>query len=114
MSQLAGAVFGQGSAMYFVVQIMTVVILALAANTAYAGMPLLMALMAEDGFLPRQLVARGTRLNYSNGILLLFISFPHPSWSSPLTATSIFCSRFTPAACLSPSCSASTACLSTG
>lgn len=74
VSQLAGAVFGQGSAMYFVVQTMTVVILALAANTAYAGMPLLMALMAEDGFLPRQLVARGTRLNYSNGILLLFFS----------------------------------------
>lgn len=74
VSQLAGAVFGHGSAMYFVVQIMTVVILALAANTAYAGMPLLMALMAEDGFLPRQLVARGTRLNYSNGILLLFFS----------------------------------------
>lgn len=72
VSQLAGAVFGQGSAMYFVVQVMTVVILALAANTAYAGMPLLMALMAADGFLPRQLVARGTRLNYSNGILLLF------------------------------------------
>lgn len=72
VSQLAGAVFGQGSALYFVVQVMTVVILALAANTAYAGMPLLMALMAADGFLPRQLVARGTRLNYSNGILLLF------------------------------------------
>ena len=72
VSQLAGAVFGHGSIMYFVVQIMTVIILALAANTAYAGMPLLMALMASDGFLPRQLVARGTRLNYSNGILFLF------------------------------------------
>ena len=72
VSQLAAAVFGSGSALYFVVQLMTVVILALAANTAYAGMPLLMALMAADGFLPRQLVSRGTRLNYSNGILLLF------------------------------------------
>ena len=72
VSQLAGAVFGSGSVMFFVVQIMTVIILALAANTAYAGMPLLMALMAQDGFLPRQLVARGTRLNYSNGILFLF------------------------------------------
>ena len=74
VSQLAGAVFGQGSAMYFVVQLMTVVILALAANTAFADMPLLMALMARDGYLPRQLVSRGTRLNYSNGILLLFAS----------------------------------------
>ena len=50
VSQLAGAVFGHGSAMYFVVQIMTVIILALAANTAYAGMPLLTALMAKDLF----------------------------------------------------------------
>lgn len=74
VSQLASAVFGGGSIMYFVVQIMTVIILALAANTAFAGMPLLMALMAKDGYLPRQLVSRGTRLNFSNGILLLFFS----------------------------------------
>lgn len=74
VSQLAGAVFGHGSAMFFVVQIMTVIILALAANTAYAGMPLLTALMAKDGFLPRRLVARGARLNFSNGILFLFAS----------------------------------------
>ena len=60
--------------MYFVVQIMTVIILALAANTAYAGMPLLTALMAKDGFLPRRLVTRGARLNFSNGILFLFAS----------------------------------------
>ena len=74
VSQLAGAVFGHGSAMYFAVQIMTVIILALAANTAYAGMPLLTALMAKDGFLPRRLVTRGARLNFSNGILFLFAS----------------------------------------
>ena len=71
VSQLAGAVFG-GSVFYYIVQIMTVVILALAANTAFADTPLLMALIARDGYLPRQLVARGTRLNYSNGILFLF------------------------------------------
>ncbi len=74
VSQLAAAVFGQSSIMYFVVQLMTVIILALAANTAFAGMPLLMALMAKDGYLPRQLVSRGSRLNFSNGILLLFVT----------------------------------------
>lgn len=74
VSQLAAAVFGQGSAMYFAVQIMTVVILTLAANTAFAGLPLLMALMARDGYLPRQLSTRGTRLNFSNGILLLLFT----------------------------------------
>ena len=72
MSQLAAAVFGSGSALYFVVQVMTVVILTLAANTAFAGLPLLMALMAQDGYLPRRLIYRGTRLNFSNGILFLF------------------------------------------
>lgn len=72
VSQLAAAVFGSGSALYFVVQVMTVVILTLAANTAFAGLPLLMALMAQDGFLPRRLIYRGTRLNFSNGILFLF------------------------------------------
>lgn len=73
VSQLAMAVFGSGSLMYYVVQIMTVIILALAANTAFAGLPLLMALMASDGYLPRWLVSRGTRLNFSNGILFLFV-----------------------------------------
>lgn len=70
ISQLARTVFGN-SFMYYVVQIMTVVILTLAANTAFADLPLLMALMAKDGYLPRQLVSRGSRLNFSHGILLL-------------------------------------------
>ena len=73
VSQLAAAIFGAGSIMYYVVQIMTVVILALAANTAYADLPLLMSLMARDGYLPRALTRRGTRLSFSNGILFLFV-----------------------------------------
>ena len=72
VSLLAGAVFGHGSVMYYVVQTMTVIILALAANTAFADLPLLMALIASHGYLPKQLVKRGTRLNFSNGILFLF------------------------------------------
>lgn len=71
ISVLAEYVFGAGSVMYYVVQIMTVVILALAANTAYAGLPLLMAVIASDGYLPRWLNLRGTRLNFSNGIIVL-------------------------------------------
>ena len=74
ISLLAATIFGRGSAFYFVVQIMTVVILSLAANTAFAGLPLLMAIMARDGYLPRQLVTRGSRLNYSNGILILLFT----------------------------------------
>lgn len=74
VSQLAEAVFGSGSVLYYLVQVMTVVILTLAANTAFAGLPLLMALMAQDGYLPRRLIYRGSRLNYSNGILFLFVA----------------------------------------
>lgn len=72
VSQLAAAIFGRSSVMFYVVQIMTVVILALAANTAYADVPVLMAIIAKRGYLPRQLVTRGARLNYSNGIIFLF------------------------------------------
>ncbi len=72
VSLLAAAVFGKGSAMFYVVQVMTVVILSLAANTAFADLPLLMSLIAGHGYLPKQLVNRGSRLNFSNGILFLF------------------------------------------
>ena len=47
------------------------VILALAANTAYADFPMLFSIMARDGYAPRQLTRRGERLSYSNGILVL-------------------------------------------
>ena len=72
VSRLAAAVYGNGSLMFYVTQIMTVVILSLAANTAFADLPLLMALIASHGYLPKQLVNRGSRLNFSNGILFLF------------------------------------------
>ncbi len=72
VSLLAAAVFGRGSAMFYVTQVMTVVILSLAANTAFADLPLLMSLIASHGYLPKQLVNRGSRLNFSNGILFLF------------------------------------------
>ena len=72
VSMLAAAVFGKGSAMFYVTQVMTVVILSLAANTAFADLPLLMSLIAGHGYLPKQLVNRGSRLNFSNGILFLF------------------------------------------
>ncbi len=72
VSMLAAAVFGRSSVMFYVTQVMTVVILSLAANTAFADLPLLMSLIAGHGYLPKQLVNRGSRLNFSNGILFLF------------------------------------------
>ena len=70
ISQLARIVLGHGS-LYLMVQAATMVILLLAANTCYAGFPMLASLLAKDRFLPRQLMNLGDRLVYSNGILLL-------------------------------------------
>ncbi|MBQ9647575.1 MAG: APC family permease [Oscillospiraceae bacterium] len=72
-SLIAAAVFGRSSLMFYVVEVMTVTILLLAANTAFADLPHLMAMMAEDRYLPRRMVFRGSRLNYSNGIAFLFV-----------------------------------------
>ena len=57
--------------MYYAVILGTTLILILAANTPFAGFPRLSAMLAEDGFLPRQLTYRGSRLVYSRGILVL-------------------------------------------
>jgi amino acid transporter len=71
LSQLGGAVFGDGTFMYFVLQASTAAILVLAANTAFNAFPSMGSILAADGFLPRQLANRGDRLVFSNGVLLL-------------------------------------------
>ncbi len=73
ISQLTRTVFGGQGILYIAVILATTVILILAANTAFAGFPRLSALMAKDGFLPRQLTYRGSRLVYSRGIVALAI-----------------------------------------
>ena len=71
ISQLARTVFGGRNAAYLTAIGGTTVILVMAANTAYAGFPRLAAMAAADGYLPRQLTYRGSRLVFSRGILLL-------------------------------------------
>jgi amino acid transporter len=66
VSQLTRSIFGSGLLYYFV-QAISVIILALAANTAFADFPRLAFFMARDGYLPRQFASRGDRLVYSNG-----------------------------------------------
>jgi len=73
VSQIARAVFGGGSAAYFAVQASTMLILVLAANTAYADFPRLASILARDRYLPRQLMNRGDRLAFSNGIVGLSV-----------------------------------------
>jgi amino acid transporter len=72
IAQLAAATFGGDSSIgFFAVQASTILILVLAANTAFNGFPLLGSVLAQDRFMPRQLHTRGDKLVYSNGILLL-------------------------------------------
>lgn len=71
LAQLAAAVFGDGTFLFYGLQLGTFAILVLAANTAYADFPRLSSIIARDGFLPRQLATRGDRLVFSNGILIL-------------------------------------------
>jgi amino acid transporter len=74
ISQLAASVFGEHAPMFYVFQASTAAVLILAANTAYNGFPLLASLVAQQGFLPRQLHNRGDRLVFSNGIVMLSAS----------------------------------------
>ncbi len=69
VSQIARGVFdGRGTA-YYLVQAATMLILVLAANTAYADFPRLASILARDRYLPRQLMTQGDRLAFSNGII---------------------------------------------
>jgi amino acid transporter len=70
ISQIARQVLGSGPA-FLLVQTATLLILVLAANTAFSGFPLLASFASGDALLPRQLRKRGHRLVYSNGILAL-------------------------------------------
>ena len=71
VSQIARATFGGRGWPYYAVQAATMLILVLAANTAYADFPRLASIVARDRFLPRQFMNRGDRLAFSNGIVIL-------------------------------------------
>ena len=70
VSQLARLTFGSG-AVYYAVQISTMLLLVLAANSAFAGFPHLSSILARDGYMPHQMASFGDRLVFSNGIFIL-------------------------------------------
>ena len=72
LSQIGRIVYGNGF-FYFALQIATMAILVLGANTCYAGFPRLSSVLARDGLMPRQFMNRGNRLVYSNGIIALTV-----------------------------------------
>jgi amino acid transporter len=73
ISQIAKGVLGD-NILYFAVQLFTLLILVLAANTSFADFPRLASFHAEDAFMPRQLTKRGHRLSFSNGIIFLAVT----------------------------------------
>ena len=68
---VAQTAFGSGTALFYIFQVATALILFLAANTSFNAFPRLAAILAEDGYFPRQFSFRGDRLAYSWGIILL-------------------------------------------
>ena len=73
VSQLARGIFAGRGIPYYAVQAGTMLILVLAANTAFADFPRLASIVARDKFLPRQFMNQGDRLAFSNGILALSV-----------------------------------------
>ncbi len=73
-SQIASAVFGHGSILFILITVVTGFILVLAGNTAFNGFPTLASVLSRDSFLPHQMVRRGDRLSYSNGIVVLTLA----------------------------------------
>ena len=73
ISQVARTIYANRGPLYLMLITSTTIILVMAANTAFADFPRLGALHAGDGFLPRQLTYRGSRLVYSSGIVALAV-----------------------------------------
>jgi amino acid transporter len=71
VSLVAGNIYGNGSVLFVLFQVATALILFLAANTSFNAFPRLGAILAIDGYMPRQFSYRGDRLAYSWGIVVL-------------------------------------------
>ncbi len=71
ISQVAALAFGAGSVGFYLFQAFTALILFLAANTSYNAFPRLAAILARDGYMPRQFSFRGDRLAFTSGIVML-------------------------------------------
>jgi amino acid transporter len=72
VSQVVGAVVGRG-AFYYVTMASVLMVLALSANTSFADFPRVCRVLAADRYLPPEFARRGSRLVFSNGILVLAV-----------------------------------------
>ncbi|MCG7309011.1 APC family permease [Brachybacterium sp. ACRRE] len=74
IGQIAEALSGPGSLLFYAVTAVTGIVLFIAANTAFNGFPNLASVLAAAGSFPKQMRVRGDRLAYSNGIILLAVA----------------------------------------
>jgi hypothetical protein len=70
LSQITADALGRNWA-YYLVSITTTIVLALAADTSFGGLPVLGSLLARDNYVPHFLGIRGDRLVFANGIWVL-------------------------------------------
>lgn len=73
LSQIGLAVFGGHGIGFYLLQLSTAMILAVAANTGFSAFPILAFNMAKDKYMPHAFMDRGDRLGYSNGIISLAV-----------------------------------------
>jgi len=74
ISQVAATIYGDNTILFYLYQAFTALILFLAANTSFNAFPRLAAILAEDGFMPRQFSFRGDRLAFTSGIVILSLA----------------------------------------
>ena len=74
VSQIGARRLRRGTVLYYALQVVTTLILVLAANTAYADFPRLASIVARDRFMPRQFMNQGDKLAFSNGIIALSVA----------------------------------------
>ncbi len=98
MSQIGATVFGGHGVGYYLLQLATAMVLAVAANTGFSAFPILAFNLAKDKFMPHAFMDRGDRLGYSNGIIalavgavvLIFIFHGQTNLLIPLYAVGVF------------------------
>ena len=76
LSQIMGEAVGRHWA-YYIVSLTITIVLALAANTSFGGLPILASLLARDNYLPHLFALRGDRQVFANGIWVLALSLIH-------------------------------------
>jgi amino acid transporter len=74
VSQVAAKIYGENTILFYLYQTFTALILFLAANTSFNAFPRLVAILATDGFMPRQFSFKGDRLAFTSGIVILSVA----------------------------------------